>query len=124
MKKILIVDDDKDLTGLVKSALEDTGKYEVLTENNGSNGLAATKAFKPDLILLDVMMPGTDGPYVASLIKKDITLKNIPIVFLTAAVTTEETRSRDGVIGGYPFMAKPISIKELLRFIENNLKED
>lgn len=63
-KKILIIDDDKVYTELVRAILERTGKYEVGIENRGLHGLDTAKRSKPDLILMDIMMPHTDGrPY-------------------------------------------------------------
>lgn len=65
-KKILIVDDEEDFTKLIKLNLERTGEYEVEIENGGLRGLAAAREFKPDLILLDILMPDMEGGEVAS----------------------------------------------------------
>jgi len=120
-KKILVVDDEVSLTKMVKRNLEVTGKFEVKTENSGKAAIAAAKQFKPDLILLDVMMPDADGGEVASQMQEDPALENIPIVFLTAIVTKEEVEESGGVISGRPFIAKPVKSDELIAVIEANL---
>ncbi len=121
-KKILIIDDEENFTEMVKITLEDTGKYEVKTENKALSGLAVVKKFKPNLILLDVVMPDKSGDEVAFEIINDKSVKDIPIVFLTAAVTKDEVYSQGGTIAGRPFITKPVSVDELIRYIEKNLK--
>ncbi len=120
-KKILIIDDEEGFTKLVKLNLEETGEYAVRVENNSNNAFMAAKEFKPDLILLDIMMPGMDGGDVASELKSDNTLKGIPVVFLTAIIKEDEIDSQDGSVGGHPFIAKPISVEELIKCIEKNI---
>lgn len=119
-KKILIIDDEIDFTNVLKINLELTGKYEVRVENKGANGLAGARAFKPHLIFLDIIMPDLEGSVVASQIKSDENIKDIPIVFLTAAITEEEADSKTGLIGGHPFVAKPASLEQLIDVIEKN----
>jgi DNA-binding response OmpR family regulator len=120
-KKILIIDDEEALTRGVKLNLELTGKYVVRIENKGSLGLKAAREFRPDLILLDIAMPDIDGSQVAEQLKDEDNCKNIPIVFLTALVTKKETHESSSDIGGYPFIAKPVSIKNLISCIEENI---
>ena len=117
---ILIVDDNHDFTRSAKLALEKTGRYFVCEENDATKAHQTAQNLKPDLILLDVAMPGTDGGEVAARIQSDPTLHRTPIVFLTGLVTKAETRS--GLrIQGHPFLAKPISIPDLITGIEENL---
>jgi CheY-like chemotaxis protein len=116
-KRILLIDDEPSFTNVLKLNLEETGAYEVRTENGGKQGLVAARQFKPDLILLDVIMPGMDGGDVASEIKTDENLKNTPIVFLTAVAKKKE----EGIIGGRPFIAKPVTVEEVIACIEKNL---
>lgn len=123
-KRLLIVDDEKELTDMLKTRLEHTGKYSIRTENQGSHVLAVAVDFQPDLILLDVIMPTMDGPDVAGLLKEDAKTKNIPIIFLTAAVRREEAESCHGKIGGHPFMAKPVDIKDLIECIDMYLRKN
>src|SRR6266566_8135261 len=92
-RRILIVDNDRDTTHLVKILLERTGRYSVLEENDATNAHQSAQNFRPDLILLDVVMPETDGGEVAAQIQADPELQRTPVIFLTALVTETETRA-------------------------------
>ncbi len=116
-KRILLVDDEPRVTRLLRMHLEKTGAYEVKEVNKGSMALAAARQFKPDLILLDVVMPDMDGGEVASQIAEDPRLKNTPIVFLTATVN----KSEEGIIAGYPFLAKPTTGDRVIDCIQQHL---
>ena len=121
-KKILVVDDEHNVTVFLKTYLEETGQFEVRTENSGQVGYETAKTFRPDLILLDVMMSEMGGDKVADRIKNDADLRKTPIIFLTGIVTKEEVDASGGVIGGYPYIAKPIlAMRELLERIHENL---
>lgn len=117
-KKILIVDDEEDFTCLVKLNLEATGRYEVMTEKFGREGVASARRFKPDLMLLDIIMPDMEGTEVARRLRADKETKDIPIVFITAAITKEEAKSKGGIPGGHPYIAKPVGLDELITCIE------
>ena len=122
-KKILVVDDERNITAFLKTYLEQTGKYEVRTENSGTAGMETAKAFGPDLMVLDIMMKDMSGDAMADKIKNDPVLRKTPIVFLTGIVTKEEVQANGGKIGGYPYLAKPIlSMHELLDCIEANIR--
>jgi two-component system sensor histidine kinase/response regulator len=118
--RILIVDNDCDSTHLVKVLLERTGHYQVLEENDATRAHQSALNFRPDLILLDIVMPETDGGEVAVRIEADPQLKNTPIIFLTALVTRAEAKSGLN-IQGHSFLAKPVSIPELIDAIEEHL---
>ena len=120
-KRILIVDDEVACTRLLKLCLVQTNRYEVEAANDPSGALALAERFRPDLILLDVMMPGMDGGEVASRIQASARLAQVPIVFLTAAVKREELRLRQGIIGGLTFLAKPVELAEVVQCIERIL---
>ncbi len=120
-KRILVVDDEPSITRILKLNLEQTGNYEVATENVSRAAVAAAERFEPDLMLLDVMMPGLDGGNLASQLQASPKLKNVPIVFLTAAVTRDELRERHGVVGGLPFLAKPVNLQEVLACLQQQL---
>ena len=122
-KRILVVDDEPALTRMVKLNLERTGDYEVRTENQGSMALEAAREFKPDLILLDVMMPDMSGDEVSAQMKEDEELSNIKYVFMTAIVTKDETETMGSNIGGNEFLAKPVKTDELIATIERVLGE-
>ena len=119
-RRILIVDEDYDVTHLVKVLLERTGHYLVLEENARRGPNERPLFVGPDLILLDVVMPETDGGEVAARIQADSELQNTPIIFLTALVTRAEAKSGLN-IQGHPFLAKPVSIPELINAIERRL---
>ena len=112
-KRILVVDDQPDITRMLKLNLERTNQYEVRMENDPGSALDAAEQFHPDLILLDVLMPGIDGGDLASRIQANPKLKGVPIVFLTAAATKQEVSSHGGRIGGLPFLAKPVDLEEV-----------
>jgi CheY-like chemotaxis protein len=94
--------------------------YEICVENESTHALERARTFKPDLILLDVMMPNLDGGDVAAQLRADPELKEVPIVFLTALVTQKESARRP-VMGGYPFIAKPVTPEKLAENIEKFL---
>ena len=121
-RKILIIDDEKGFAQLVKLNLESTGCYEVQVELKGSLGLETARTSKPDLILLDVMMPDMVGGEVARRLKADQDTKHIPVVFLTATVLQEAARSAGvGRITADIYIAKPASIDEIIKCIEQNI---
>lgn len=122
-KRILIIDDEAAFVRLLRLNLDGTGRYTVRAETRGLDGLAAVREFRPDLILLDVMMPGLDGGEVAARLREHPAGKDIPIVFLTAAVKKEEVRSRHGLIGGLNYLAKPVELDELITCIDQNLAQ-
>src|ERR1035438_2265889 len=111
-KRILVVDDEPSITRLLKLNLEQAADYEVETVNVSKAALLIAERFHPDLILLDVMMPGLDGGNLASQLETSPELSGVLIVFLTAAVTREEVREHDGLGGGLPFLAKPVNLQE------------
>jgi len=119
-RRILIVDNDPNTTHVVKVLLERTGHYLVLEENDATKAHQSAQNFRPDVILLDVVMRETDGGEVAAPVEADPELHNTPIVFLTALVTRAEARSGLN-IQGHPFLAKPVSIPELINAIELHL---
>ena len=116
-KKILIVDDETSITDMLKISLAKAGGFDVRVENKGADALKAARDFKPDLIFLDVMMPDLDGGEVANRIKADPAVSGTPVVFMTAAVTKDEVDSQANTIGGYPFLAKPVSLQEIVACI-------
>jgi CheY-like chemotaxis protein len=119
-RRILIVDDEPDSTHLVKILLEKTGNYIVLEENDADEAHQSARNFRPDAILMDIMMPKTDGGEVAAQIEADPELRSTPIIFLTALVTEPETKA--GLrVEGHRSLAKPINIPRLIDQIEESL---
>lgn len=120
-KRILIVDDEPAITRLLRLTLESTGKFEVREENESQRAMPAAQEFRPDLILLDVVMPDADGGDVVSRLKTDPRLRNIPVIFLTATVRKSEVDAHGGIIGGFPFLGKPATADEVIACIEKHL---
>lgn len=120
-KKILIVDDEVDFTDMVKMNLEMAGGYNVKVENKGASALLAAKKFKPDLIFLDIIMPDMDGGAVLFGLRNDKEVKDVPVVFLTAIVSGSESGSLDNSISGQPFLAKPVTVSQIIECISRTL---
>lgn len=120
-KKILIIDDEEDFGKMVKMNLEDSGEYEVKAENKGQNGLNTVKKFKPDLILLDIMMPKIDGLNVLEDLKKDKATSSVPVVLLTA-VKTDEIKLKAAQLYGEDYLEKPVTTQKLKDTIEEVLR--
>src|SRR3979411_992307 len=118
--RILIIDNNRDFTYSAKLGLERTGRYSVWEENEPAKAHQTAQRVLPDLILLDIAMPETDGGEVAARIESDPTLHRKPVVFVTSL--GPKAKERSGLkIQGHPFLAKPISIPELVAGIERNL---
>jgi two-component system, OmpR family, response regulator len=121
-KRVLIIDDEAGFTRLLKLNLHQTGRYTAEAVNDPTRAIGAAREFSPDVILLDVMMPGMDGGEVAARLHASPKLRNTPIVFLTAAVKKNEVASHSGCIGGLPFISKPVDLDEVVRCIENQVR--
>lgn len=118
--KILIVDDEKDIVLILQERLLMAG-YEVVTASDGVSGLKAAKESKPDLIVLDLMLPKMDGYTVCNLLKKDIEYSKIPIIMLTARAG-EADRVKGLQSGADLFITKPFDQKSLLDKIAELIK--
>jgi len=109
MTKILVVDDEPSITNLVSAYLKPEG-FEVFTASDGNAGLKAARAFKPDLIILDVMLPGMDGIELLSRLRRE---SDVYVIMLTAR--TEETDKIVGLsVGADDYVTKPFSPRELV----------
>lgn len=115
-KSVLVVDDDPDLLGLVQLLLEGVG-YRVITAGEGQEALSRVAEKMPDLILLDMKMPGMNGWDFARAFRQRYD-RAAPIVVLTAA---EDARKRAEEIGAEGYLGKPFDIDELIRIVERNL---
>ena len=120
MHTILVVEDEQDIADLVAFNLR-RNEFEVELAHDGIQGLAKAKEVVPDLIVLDVMMPGLDGFRVFKELKKDNVTKEIPVIMLTARGQTED-RIQGLELGVEDYMTKPFSPKELVLRIKNLLK--
>ena len=124
--KILLVDDDADFVDSTKTVLE-SKPYEVVVAVNGNEGLRKARDERPDLIILDIIMPVEDGFTAAEQIKKDPQLAKIPIIMLTSysskGAETSIPRSRGYDLEADDYIDKPISPKDLLATVEKYLKK-
>jgi CheY-like chemotaxis protein len=116
--RILIVDDEASFTRLLRLNLYGAGNYLVRTVNQAGEALATACGFTPDIVFMDVMMPGFDGGALAARFREEPILSRVPIVFLTAAVTPWELEIRKGWIGGLPFLRKPVEMSAVIDCIE------
>ncbi len=119
-KKILVVDDEADIIFLIAYRLGASG-YQTITAESGQEALAKVSQEKPDLILLDIMMPEMDGYQVLEHLKADIRTKSIPVIALSAKSAPEEVE-RAYASGATDFIAKPFSSSDLLKRIAKCLE--
>ncbi len=117
-KKILIIDDEAEICLLTKSILERTGNLEVAYSSSGKDGLRMAQSYKPDLIILDILIPDLDGTSIASQILAIPALQHTRIMFLSALVQGEEVQKSMGIIGGYEFLSKPLNARDLVERVE------
>lgn len=119
MNTILMIDDEKELVELLSDELEDRG-HQVYAAYDGMEGIRLAKKTQPDLIILDIMMPGADGFEVCRSIREDVMC---PIIFLSAR-RSEVDKLKGFALGGDDFVTKPFGLKELLARIEANLRRE
>ncbi len=124
--RILIVDDDADFAESTRIVLE-SKPYEVIVAVNGNEGLRKAREEKPDLVLLDIIMPVEDGFTAAEHLKKDPELAKIPVLMLTSYATkgsgTGIPRSRGYELEAEDYIEKPVSPQDLLAIVEKHLKK-
>jgi two-component system OmpR family response regulator len=121
--RILVVDDEPDFTSLLKMSLEAAGYYEVREENDATCAVSAAREFGPDLIVLDVMMPDLDGSEVAALVRRDVLVRDTPLVFLTALICESDAPRGAYTSGGNTFLPKSLPLPKLLDCIEATLRD-
>ena len=119
-KKILIIDDEKDLCLLIKKNLEALGDFNVEMATNGKKGIQLAKKVKPDLIILDIIMPGMDGFEVLKNLKSNLKTRAIPVVMLTAK-EDEESKVKAAQLYDELYITKPIEASALKTKIEEVL---
>ncbi len=123
-KKILLVDDEEDFCFFMKKNLEGTNEFQVITATEGREGIDLARKERPDLILLDIVMPGVSGVDMADALLNDPETKQIPIIFLTAVVAEGEMDGNPVTkIGGRNFIAKTVGIKKIIAFIKEVLEK-
>ncbi len=127
MKKVLLVDDDVDFCEAAKLLLDSKG-YEVILAHDGKEGLEKVRGEKPDLVILDVMMPEMNGYDVCVVLKADVELKKIPVILLTAVdqnlFKTTYTQAMGLMTEADDYIAKPVEPQDLVRRVEGWLNKD
>jgi CheY-like chemotaxis protein len=118
--KILVVDDEKDLAKFIQLILSEDTSFDVITVSDSSKVLPTVLEWKPNLILLDIIMPGLQGNEIAEQIQESSELEGIKIIFITALVKKYEV-NENGVIGGRRFLPKPIDADSLLLAVREEL---
>jgi DNA-binding response OmpR family regulator len=121
-KKILIIDNEPDITNVLKIALEGFGGFRVQTENNPLVAVTAAKQFGPDLIILDIKMPELDGADVAIQLKEQSGLSETPIIFLTGAVSAPEIVRHGHTVGGLRFLPKTMRLDAMVACLNDILR--
>ncbi len=131
VKQIVMIDDEADICSIVTSVLERTKRFKVLSSTHAKEGIELARTCKPDLVMLDVMMPEMEGTQIANILCEDEALKDVPIVFVTAIaipmaflsslVRNDELKQKAGKSGGYFFIQKPISPNELIQRLDEIL---
>src|SRR2546423_6694352 len=118
--RILIVDTNAQCAERIRLLLEATGNYIACAVNDPRGALETARSFKPDLVVVDLIMPQADGLEVAAQLEADWALHAVPIVFMTALITPEE--ARDGRrINGHRVVPKPTRGFDLIKVVEENL---
>lgn len=119
LRKVLIVDDDDDIRVIGRISLAEIGRFEVLDAASGSEALRLVDSEPPDVILLDVMMPGMDGPTFLDRLRRDEQGRSIPVIFLTAKAQKREIRRflDLGAAGVIPKPFDPLTLAQEMRRI-------
>ncbi|MGH7197611.1 MAG: response regulator [Candidatus Omnitrophota bacterium] len=121
-QSILVIDDEKDIVKLLQYNLEREG-HHVLTAKNGEDGFELAKSKRPDLVILDLMLPGIDGVEVCKLLKASKDTKSIPVLMLTAK-SAEVDQVVGLEVGASDYITKPFSVKVLLARVKNIFRKE
>lgn len=117
-KRVLLIDDEEEFTELLSMNLLRTGDFEIGIVNDALKAVDYARTFLPDIILLDIVMPGIDGGDVASALRSDPDLCNVPVVLVSALVSNSEIDDDEiAQAGDRIVLAKPVKMEKLLRVI-------
>ena len=122
-KKMLIVDDDQDLVDLMSDAFERDGRFEIRTANNGFDAGMQVKEFRPDIVILDVMLPDINGKEVCQRVRSDKTLESVKIICISGMIEQDKIAELR-TVGANDFMQKPFSTDKLLERVCDQLEID
>jgi len=117
MAKVLIIDDDPDILEVLQLTLQMEG-FETKTNTRGEELFNEVTLFKPDIILLDILLSGSDGRVLYKKLKSDLVTKNIPVILISALPKAKDTISE---VGANDFIPKPFDIEDLLLRVEKQL---
>jgi CheY-like chemotaxis protein len=117
-RELLVVDDDPFIRRLITTTLEDVAEFELLEACDGNEALALIERHRPQIVLLDVDIPGIDGIEVCRALRADTRTSNATVVMLTAA-HGDEVEARAGAAGADLFLTKPFSPLDLLRLVDD-----
>ena len=120
--KVLIIDDENDIRRIARLGLERVGKMQVVDAASGADGLEKARSEKPDVVLLDVMMPGQDGPATLASLRADPATSAIPVVFLTAKALADEV-DRLRALGAVGVLTKPFDAMTLAEQVRAILEQ-
>ena len=119
--RILVIDDEKDLCFFLKANLEARGAYNVRTATSAVKGVKLVRRFKPDLVILDILMPGANGFNVLRTIKEDNKTVHIPVLMLSA-LSDNESKVEAARLYCEDYMSKPVPVDDLRKRVEKILK--
>lgn len=112
-RKAMVVDDDEELVELIKDALENDGRFEVRTANNGFSAGMMVKEYRPDIIVLDIMLPDINGKDVCNLVRSDSTLDDTKIICISGMVEQDKIQDLK-TAGANDFLQKPFEVDTLV----------
>ena len=120
--RVLLIDDEEEFTELLSMNLLRTGKFEIGIVNDATKAVDYARTFKPDIILLDIVMPGIDGGDVASALRSDPDLGSVPVILVSALVSNSEIDDDEiAKAGDRIVLAKPVKMEKLLRIVDQLL---
>ena len=119
-KRVMVVDDEENVCQLLEAVLEEEN-YDVVTATDGKECLAKLKKIKPDLILLDMMMPGMSGREVCEKIRADPKTKNLKVIFVTVARFSELGKNALSKLKVIDYVSKPFDNADLVKRVKNAL---
>jgi len=122
-RRVVVIDDDPSIREVAALALSAVGGHEVHTAGDGAEGLEVARRVRPDAVLLDVMMPVLDGPTVLARMREVESLRDVPVVFLTAKVGAQDISRLDG-LGAVTVITKPFDPLSLSRQLADALGWD
>ena len=121
LKRILVVDDEPVVAGIIGEVFQTTGLYEVRVVTDPFNATEVGREFLPDIVVLDIVMPGMDGGEVLTSLRADPSMADVPVVFLTGLVSESEVGHIGGRTGDAPVVAKPVRPSVLRAVVADQL---